>query len=360
MGNIRFGKIVDSKSPGNDLAMRICVRIAAFICSIPPFITILIFIIQNKKIPMTLQRKIQIMMCISFLGLEASFFFPPITEEDIILCSIQGTISFSFFVINCCWQFIHSYIAYKLFLEPIALSKCLYKFLLLCFPWIVLLILGLYIFFFSDLRIFYGLMVFPNDIISKFISNVSIFSFFIANICATIELLFKIKQTLNPVNNTSFNTKKYYTYRKKLLSYILGMIITYHACIIMGVAKIICGEEPAWIYSFPFSLHYYLIEAASGLIYWYIYVCNAKLWKRFLIMIHLSNEEEKNNIESKNYNENNESNSASIDLTASNNSKTNIQLKDLSYSQNFLGQSDTRNNIGINNTNYIFDDDEEL
>ena len=362
MGNIRIGEIEEFLGGSNNeqLLMKICVRIAAFLSSIPPFITILIFIIQNKQFPMTLQHKIQIMMCISFLGLEASFFFPRITDEDIILCGIQGTISFSFFVINCCWQFIHSYIAYKLFTNPLILSKCSYKFLLLYFPWIVLIILGAYIFYYSDLRIFYGLMVFPKDIISKILANFLIFFFFIANIITTIKLLIKVKKTLNQANKTAFHKEKYCMYRKKLLCYIFGMILTYHPCIIMGLGIVIYGKNPDWLDSFPFSLHYYLVEALSGFINWHIYVCNKKLWKRFLIMMCLLNKEYEyiEDSENNDNDEGNETNEILSDIAVNSTFRSNIQLKDLSYGQSFLDKSDYKNNYGINNTNSNFDDEE--
>ena len=93
------------------------ITIFSIISAIPNIISIFIICFQKEK---KLRQKIQIMLCISFIGIEIRFF--PIISNDTYY-KVRYSIGYSFIVISNYYQLIYSYIAYKLFGSANDLSK---------------------------------------------------------------------------------------------------------------------------------------------------------------------------------------------------------------------------------------------
>lgn len=295
MGNLIKGIIIfkdNYLNSNQEFIIEIFCRIFAVICSIPSILSIITILLSSKEIYMKIHAKIQIMMCISFIGMESPFLFPSTKDEinfTIFIPRIQSTAAFTFTLLTLLFQVMHAFVAYKYFVSPNALSKPVYKFFILVFPWIFSLFFGLHSFFISDLTVHYHYVVFPEDNITKNFSDIAKLVLFLLVIFFTLLLLFKIKKTLLQDNEESFAKKKFSVYRKKLLGYILGTFLAYHQ---MFVRKIFQVASPGTFDKFGFQLYFYLTTTLSVLVFWYIYIYNINLLRRFLILIHLHKKEE--------------------------------------------------------------------
>ena len=116
--------------------------------------------------------------------------------------------------------------------------------------------------------------------------------FFFTNIIYLKKLLNEIKKVLIMVDkiDLKFAKEKYKIYRKKLILYFFTMIIVIHPYIIRLIKEVRKKEDA--ISHFYFSLYFHGIEGLSGLIYWFIYIYNKFLIKRFLILFHCKREVE--------------------------------------------------------------------
>jgi len=263
--------------------------ILSTISIIPNFITIIIFLFQKGKL--NLQQRIQLMLCFSFIGIEIRFI--PIKSNNSYYF-FQACISFSSIIIATYYQFIYSYIAYKLFTSPNSLLTKCNKFFIKFFPFILFLILSCFVHFFSNLILYFEFIAYPENPeegithqLSKRVSHVFRINFFLLNIFYIIKLLRKINQVIKGANNIdiNFTNKKFYVYKNKLIWYIVGMIIVMHPYLLRYPVEHFGGlNSGEALRNYTFSIYFHGIESLSGLIYWIIYIYNKLLIKRFMII----------------------------------------------------------------------------
>ena len=113
-----------------NLAFQIYCGILSTICIVPNLISIIIFSCQKAK--MNLQQRIQLMLCVTFIGIEIRFI--PIITSNKRYYYFQEGISFSFIILATYFQFIYSFIAFTLFTAPKNLSKIYNIFFIYIFP----------------------------------------------------------------------------------------------------------------------------------------------------------------------------------------------------------------------------------
>ena len=274
--------------------------ILSTISIIPNFITILIFAFQKGKL--NLQERIQLILCIWFIGIEIRFI--PIKGNNKYFF-FQSCVSFSSIIIATYYQFIYSYIAYKLFTSPKDLLTKSSKFFIYFFPFILFFILSCFINFFSNLTLYFEFIAYPENPesgitnqLSKRVSHVFRITFFLLNCFYIIKLLKKINHVLKGVNNinNNFTNKKFYIYKNKLIWYILGMLIVMHPYLLRYPVEhfnnLNSGEA---LHNYIFSIYFHGFESLSGLIYWIIYIFNKLLIKRFMINLCCTIEEDYTN-----------------------------------------------------------------
>ena len=157
---------------------------------------------------MNLQQKIQLILCITFIGIEIKF-IPIITSTEIYYF-FQEDISFSFIILTTYYQFIYSFIAYKLFTAPKDLSKFYNKFFIYIFPCLLFFFLALFVNLYSGLTLYFKFIAYPGDPeigptqqSSKRLSLFCRIIFFFLNILYTILLLIKIRQVIKKDYNNN-------------------------------------------------------------------------------------------------------------------------------------------------------------
>lgn len=275
-------------------------KIIALLCSIPNLISIVVMLTQKDILKF--QQRIQIMMCISFIGIESSFLFPFITEDEKKwLPRLQSSLSSSFSITILYLQVMYAYSAYKSFTSPQDLNKLFSKILIFVCPFVLFIFFGLYIFIQSNIMIFFNFIVFPYDKITLYFYKALILILFLVIVLFTLLLLSKIKKVLLLNGNTRYTKKKYFIYRKKLSGYIIGSIIVYHPLL---VHEIICFFIRGCVWNLYFLIYFFGMKILSGIFYWYIYIYNKNLMKSFLDLFHRTN--------TKNYIKNNEEINCSI------------------------------------------------
>ena len=269
---------------------------------IPILISIIVIIFQKGK--MKLQKYIQLMLCLSFLGIEIRFLPLKISPDLSYYYYIQNGISYSCIIITTYYQLIYSLIAYKLFTRPEDLSKKYNIFFIYIFPIILFLILAFFVNLNSHLLLYYEFLAYPEDSdennvkheLSKKVSDTVRLIFFLVNIIYSKKLLNEIKKILLLANKKDYNFAniKYKTYRKKLVLYYFAMIIVIHPYILRFAVEYYCDnlDKGEALKNYIFSFYFHGIESLSSLIYWFIYIYDKFLFKRFLILFLCKKEEE--------------------------------------------------------------------
>ena len=266
--------------------------IFSIISAIPNIISIFIICFQKEK---KLRQKIQIMLCISFIGIEIRF--SPIISNDTYY-KVRHCIGYSFIVISNYYQLIYSYIAYKLFTSPDDLTKLYNKFFIHIFPFILFFSLNLFVYINFDLVLYFDFITYPNKSQLTKISDICRILFFLLNIFFIIKLLNKIKHFSKMVNalNIKFAQKKYNIYKNKLKLSILGIVIVVLPYFIRDIFRHFTdfgNGEP--LNNFIFSAFFHTIECLSGLIFWTIYIYNQNLLRRLLIIFRCKKESDYQN-----------------------------------------------------------------
>ena len=88
-----------------------------------------------------------------------------------------------------------------------------------------------------------------------------------------------------------FAKAKYKIYRNKLILYLVSMIIVILPYILRFVVEKYCHlQKGEALKNYIFSYYFHGTESLSGLIYWFIYIYNKFLFKRFLILFHCKKE----------------------------------------------------------------------
>lgn len=255
---------------------------------IPNLISIIIFCCQKEK--MKLQQRIQLLLCITFIGIEIRFIPVHLTQKYYFF---QAGASFSFIIIATYYQMIYSFIAYKLFVAPDDLSKKCDKFFIYIFPFILFFFLSLFVNLHSNLTLYFNFIAYPENPepgpkhqLSKRVSHIFRITFFFVNIIYIIKLLRKIKEIIKiEKSKNSFTNKKFNFYLKKLIWYIIGMAIVMNPFLFRYlVEKINNFSRGDALHSFSFSIYFHGFECLSGLIYWFIYIYNINLLRRFFII----------------------------------------------------------------------------
>lgn len=270
--------------------------ILSTICIIPNLISIIILTVKKGK--MYLQQRIQLLLCITFIGIEIRFI--PLKLSNTYFY-FQAGLSFSFIILATYYQFIYSYIAYKLFTSPDDLQKKCKKFFINIFPFILFVFLIIFVILHSNLTLYFEFIAYPENPesgpshqLSKRVSHVLRITFFLMNIYYVIKLLKKINEVIKiELNKNSFTNKKYSFYLRKCLWYIIGMIFVMHPYLLRFPVEYYnnYGSGDA-LHNFTFSVYFHGIESLSGLIYWLIYIYNKNLIRRFLILFCNKKEEE--------------------------------------------------------------------
>ena len=262
--------------------------IFSLIITIINLISILIICIQNGKF--NIIRKIQLTLCITFIGIEIRFY--PIKLDD-KFNKIQNCICLSFSMLSNYYQYIYSFIAYKLFTSPEDLLLKYSIFKIYFFPIILLIILNIFLIIDGYLNSQVRLNSYLDlSIPSQFFFFISRFIFFLLNIIYIYILLKKIKNISNiaiPIDK-NFAKKKYAIYKRILTWYIIGMCIVVMPYLLLFYIKITPDQN--LLTNYYFLLFFFGIESTSGFIYWVIYIYNRNLIKRILIVFCCKKESE--------------------------------------------------------------------
>ena len=312
---INITKFYNRTDDGKILAINFFFGIFSLITTLLSIISIFIIIFQKGK--KNIRQKIQIMLCFSFIGIEIRFY--PIYWENELYFYILNCISLSFIVLSNYFQFIYSYIAYKLFISPDDLSSKYNKFIIYFFP-LILFIFLIIIMTIRDtnLELYFSFIVFlKRSYNSIIIFGVCRLSFFVLNIIYIGKLLKRIKYiSINSISiDKKFAETKYSIYKDILIKYIIGMSIVAIPYMLKDIMEHFYPEKDPLNNNNFFAFFFFGIECLSGLIYWIIYIYNKNLLRRFLIIFCCKNESNyvDNFIEEKKYYEE----SAKMILTAS-------------------------------------------
>ena len=265
--------------------------ILSIISTIPNLISLFIILFWNKK--KNLQHIIQLLLCFSFIGIEIRFY--PIILDKKNNYKYMYITSFSFLIISSYYQFIHSFIAYKLFTSPEDLSKFCSKFFIYVFP--IILFCALFFIFFQNFENinytdFNSYLINSDNkadsfyrILKIIIVVIRVF-FFLLNILYIILLERNIKNLIKMTIaiDIQFANKKYNIYKRKLKLYIGGMLFVLHPYLLRYIWKYFDDNKDPLKDDYIFSYYYHGIESISALIFWLTYIFNRNLMRRFLIM----------------------------------------------------------------------------
>ena len=270
--------------------LRIICRIFAVLCNIPCLISIFIFIFQKSKL--NLGQKIQFIICILISLYEGSHYIP-VSSEHQWLCYFQCIISFGNQIIISYLIMIYSYIALIIFINPNSIKSKFNIFFIYFSTPILFISILFYLLFVPDLKIFFGLTVYPDDenVITRLMNYFLVFIFLLINIVNNIILIYKIKNFIKKLNNVDYFAKeKLRVFKRKLIFNIIGLVII-HNTLPVGILtsfKIISGDV---FFHFSYFLYLYINQAILGLVYWFIYIFNKNLWMKFLILIKIEKTE---------------------------------------------------------------------
>lgn len=270
--------------------LRIICRIFAVLCNIPCLISICVFIFQKSKL--NLGQKIQFIICILIALYEGSHYIP-ISSEYQWYCYFQCIISFGNQIIISYLIMIYSYIALIVFINPNSLKSKFNIFFIYFSTPILFFAIVFYLLFIPDLKIFFGFTVYPDDdnYITRLMSYFLVFIFLLINVVNNIILIYKIKNFIKKLANVDYFAKeKLRVFKRKLIFNIIGLLII-HNTLPVGILtsfKIISGDV---FFHFSYFLYLYLNHAILGLVYWFMYIFNKNLWKKFLILIKIEKNE---------------------------------------------------------------------
>ena len=286
-------------SDNNKFTFQVYSGVLFAINAIPNLFSIIVIIFQKGKTK--LQKYIQLMLCLSFLGIEIKYF--PLKIDFDYYYYFQNGISYSCIIITTYYQLIYSVISYKLFICPDDLSKKCNIFFIYIFPIFLFVFFVMCANFNLHIILYYDFLAYPKDYFNhdirhelpKKVMDVCRLIFFFVNIIYSKKLLNEIKKVIIMVDkiDLKFAKKKYKIYKSKLILYLITMIIVLHPYIIRMIKDI--KEEKDAISDYTFSCYFHGIESLSGLIYWFIYIYNKFLIKRFLILFHCKKEGEYSN-----------------------------------------------------------------
>ena len=259
-------------------------------------ISIVIICFQKGKF--NIIRKIQLFLCITFIGIEIRFY--PIRWNNQNFYIIQNGACFSFIIISNYYQYIYSFIAYKLFTAPDDLLSKYSIFKIYYFPFILLIIINFFLNT-DGLKFIFKFRSYSDlSYISKVLLGIFRAIFFILNIVYICLLMKKIKKISNiaiPVDKT-FAQKKYAIYKSVLTWYIIGMFIVVMPYILLYSFQFFMKSknekenEKLLLKNYYFSFFFLGIECMSGFIYWVIYIYNRNLIRRLLILFCCKHESE--------------------------------------------------------------------
>jgi hypothetical protein len=272
-------------------------------CTLPNLISI--FIILFQKDMNASYKKIQLILCISFIGIEIKFYPIILTSDKYnIYYFVQYSVCYAFMILSNYYQLLHSYIAYKLFTSPNDLSAKYSKFFLYIFPSMILLFLVVLVFGFYSLTLYFNFIAYPvyydNGIHLYLIISI-IFVIFRATFFALIifyilKLMKQIKISLQIANNVDkkFADKKYEIYKKKLVGIIIMIFFVLHPYAfkyLLAIFKKVKNPDDVFE-DYILSYYFHGIECLSGLLYWFLYIYNKNYLRRLLILFHCKKEED--------------------------------------------------------------------
>ena len=285
---INITKYTDRISELQIYAFEYFSAIFSIIITIINLISILIICFQKGKF--NIIRKIQLILCITFIGIEIRFY--PIKLDDKFNI-IQNCACLSFSMLSNYYQYIYSFIAYKLFTSPEDLLLKYSIFKIYYFPIILLIILNIFLNTDDKLNFkFYLHSYLDLSLPSQYFFFISRIIFFLLKIIYIYILLKKIKNISNiaiPIDK-NFAKKKYAIYKRVLTWYIIGMCIVVMPYLLLYYIK--RTDNQKFLKSYYFLLFFFGIECTSGFIYWVIYIYNRNLIKRFLIVFCCKKESE--------------------------------------------------------------------
>ena len=267
--------------------------ILSFLSTIPNLISIIIFIFKREKTKpkINIKKNIQIMLCITFIGIEIRF-FPFVTKNESYYF-FQAGISFSSIILSTYYQFVYSFTAYKLFSSPKDLTKKCNLFFIYIYPFILFIYLSTFVNICSSLTLYYNFLAYPENSeigftheLSKRLSHVFRVTFFLLNILFVGMLLRKIYKYLNNYSNNeeNYTNKKFNEYLKKLIWYIISMLFVLNPYLFRKIVEIYFNNGKEALTNYSFSFYFHGMESLSGLIYWYIYIYDINLFHKFMIL----------------------------------------------------------------------------
>ena len=285
-------------TPSEELEFQIYCGCLSILSTIPNIISIItILFLKEKK---SLQKQIQLLLCFSFIGIEIRFY--PIIGVNKQYYILQNSISYSFIIIANYYQFIHSFIAYKLFTSP----EKLYKGCIILFIYVLPFLLFLVLFFFInhnfDLIIYFNFIAYENDPnsqiqYSKIISGILRSLFFILNIFYIIKLKNQIRNLIKITKSIDikFAKNKFIIYKKKLIQYIIVMIFVAHPYLIRYIILKffnVSNDPNNLLCDYIFAHYFHGVECISALLFWSVYIYHKNFLGRFLIIFCCKKESE--------------------------------------------------------------------
>ena len=293
-------------SYGQNLEFQIYCGILSIISTLPNIISIItILFLKEKK---SLQKQIQLLLCFSFMGIEIRFY--PILCDNNMYYIFQNSFSYSFIIISNYYQFIHSYIAYKLFTSPEQLSKCFIMLLIYIFPFLLFLSLFFIIKQNFNLIIYFNFIAYAsnnNNKYLKIISGILRSLFFVLNIFYIIKLKNQIRNLIKVTKSIDikFANTKFIIYKKKLIQYIIIMLLVIHPYIFRYIWRFFDKSEKL-LENYIFAHYFHGVECLSALAFWSAYIYHKNFIGRFLIVFCCKKESEFLNdfLEEKRYYEN--------------------------------------------------------
>ena len=314
-------------SYGQNLEFQIYCGCLSILSTLPNIISIItILFLKEKK---GLQKQIQLLLCFSFIGIEIRF-YPIICNYDKYYI-LQNSFCYSFIIISNYYQFIHSYIAYKLFTSPEQLSKCFIMLLIYIFPLLLFLALFFIIKQNFNLYIYFNFIAYPSNDNKKYlkiISGILRSLFFILNIFFIIKLKNQIRNLIKVTKSIDikFARNKFIIYNKKLIQYIIIMILVIHPYIFRYTWRFFDKSEKL-LENYIFAHYFHGVECLSALAFWSVYIYHKNFIGRFLVVFCCKKESEFLNefLEEKKYYEN-----SAKSIFISNNKSSNISMLNIS------------------------------
>ena len=297
---------INRTSYGQNLEFQIYCGCLSILSTLPNIISIItILFLKEKK---GLQKQIQLLLCLSFIGIEIRFY--PIVCQNYKYYIFQNSFSHSFLIISNYYQFIHSYIAYILFMSPEKLSKCFIIFLIYIFPLFLFVSLFFIIKQNFNLNIYFNFIAYPSDDNNEYLKVILAIVrslFFILNIFFIIKLKNQIRNLIIDTKyiDIKFARNKFNIYKKKLIQYIIVMILVIHPYLFRYIWRLF-DKSKELLENYIFEHYFHGVECLSGLAFWSVYIYHKNFIGRFLIVFCCKKESEFTNefLEEKKYYEN--------------------------------------------------------